>query len=65
MTGSPNICRHDECAYGNETQPMRSAGKAYHRPRTRRAIYSKEKADTLERKFPNMNPLERDSCSLA
>jgi len=44
---------------------MRSAGKAYHRPCTRRVIYPKEKADTLERKFPNMNPLERDSCSLA
>lgn len=65
LSDSPTLCTHENCACGNETQAMLSVGKDYHRTRTLRVIYPKRRARAMEKKYPNMRPLENDSCSLA
>ncbi len=65
LSDKPTLCPHDSCTCGNETQAIYSVGRDYHRTRTLRVIYSKADAAKMEEKYPNLKPLENDSCSLA
>ena len=64
LSDKPRICPHISCTCGNEAQAFYSVGRDYHRTRTLRVIYPKARAAEYEARYPNLKPVENDSCSL-
>jgi len=64
LRDGPRICPHSRCDCGNEVQAMEHVGKDYHRTRTLRIIYPKDRADDLAARFPTLRPVPDDSESL-
>jgi MoaA/NifB/PqqE/SkfB family radical SAM enzyme len=57
----PGRCPHTSCTCGNEAQAFYAVGKDYHRTRTLRVIYPKDRAAEYEARYPNMSPLPNDT----
>ena len=64
LSDNPRPCPHTSCTCGNEAQAFHAVGREYHRTRTLRVIYPKARAAEYEARYPNLKPVENDSCSL-
>lgn len=65
LSGKPRACPHPRCDCGNEVQAMWRVGKEYHRTRTLRVIYPKDRAAQFESRYPNLRPIDDDSGSVS
>ncbi len=57
LDATPGPCPHTSCTCGNEAQAFDAVGKEYHRTRTLRVIYPKDRAAEYEARYPNLRPL--------
>ena len=62
LSNVPRKCPHESCTCGNEVQALLDVGEHYHRTRTMRIIYPKNRASDYEAAYPNLAPLENDPC---
>ena len=61
---APGPCPHTSCTCGNEAQAFYAVGKEYHRTRTLRVIYPKDRAAEYEAKYPNLKPIPNDGAAI-
>lgn len=60
LAGRPRRCPHGVCACGNEVQAMARVGHEYHRTRTLRVLYPRDRAAKYQVRYPNLKPIEND-----